>query len=90
MKSQLSRWGVPKSLHTSPILLGEVGVLIFNANLDSYGLQMFLDVHVQQDEWSHQVLLLVINCVAVQSIQDFVVTQEYVAALFKCENLHHV
>ena len=49
--------------------------------LDSYGLQLILWGFVEQDEWGHQVLLLAINLVGFQSIQEFVVTQEYVPFL---------
>ena len=34
---------------SSFILLGPVSVFIFNANLDSYGLQLFLRGHVEKD-----------------------------------------
>ena len=56
-----------------------------NPYLDSYGHQLILRGFVEQDEWGHQILLLAINLVGFQSIQEFVVTQEYVAALFKYE-----
>ena len=40
---------------------------------------------MEQDEGGHQVLLLAINLVGFQSIQEFVVTEEYVSALFEYE-----
>ena len=56
-----------------------------NPYLDSYGHQLILRGFVEQDEGGHQVLLLAINLVGFQSIQEFVVTEEYVSALFEYE-----
>ena len=65
--------------------LGMVLSVNITPYLDSYGHQLIPRGFVEQDEWGHQVLLLAINHVGFQSIQEFVVTQEYVAALFKYE-----
>ena len=81
--------GVPKSFHEVIYISHNLGIewsVNINPYLDSYGHQLILFLgFVEQDEWGHQVLLLAINHVGFQSIQEFVVTQEYVAALFKYE-----
>ena len=88
--------GVPKSFHgvtysysiKFPYISHHLGMetsVNINPYLDSYGHQLILRGFVEQDEGGHQVLLLAINLVGFQSIQEFVVTEEYVSALFEYE-----
>lgn len=58
-----------------------IAIIVFSFHLDCNRLQLIIRSFVEQNQRSRQVLLLSVDHVCLQSVQLFVVAQEYVSIL---------